>query len=120
MVSVQAAGCAPIPKAFAKGMKVSEKWPNAATYASGLRVPRAYADDLILKVLDASKGDAVAVTDDEMREAVREMGSCEGLFPAPEGGASWAAVRRLVSSGRIDRGARIVLFETGTGFKYVE
>jgi threonine synthase len=120
MVSVQAAGCAPIPKAVAEGKAISERFANAHTYASGLRVPKAYADYLILKILRASKGEAVTVTDDEMRRGVVELASHEGLFAAPEGGAAWEAVKKLASEGKIDRGERIVVFDTGTGYKYVE
>jgi threonine synthase len=120
MISVQAEGCAPIPKAFAEGKDVSIRFENAATYASGLRVPKAYADYLILRILRASKGEAVAVTDDEMRAGVSEMGASEGLYAAPEGGAAWAAVKKLAREGKIDRGERVVVFDTGTGFKYVE
>ncbi|MFN2385007.1 MAG: threonine synthase [Thermoanaerobaculia bacterium] len=117
MISVQAAGCAPIPKAFAEGKKVSEKWENARTEASGLRVPKAFADFLVLRAVRESGGDAVAVTDEEMREACEEMGM-EGLFAAPEGGATWAAAKNLAASGRLDPKSRVVLFNTGTGFKY--
>ena len=120
MVSVQAEGCAPIPKAVAEGKDVSVRFENAATYASGLRVPKAYADYLILKILRASKGEAVTVTDDEMRRGVVELASHEGLFAAPEGGAAWEAVKKLVLAGKVDRGERIVVFDTGTGYKYVE
>jgi threonine synthase len=120
MISVQAEGCAPIPKAFAEGKEVSVRFENAATWASGLRVPKAYADYLILKILRASKGEAVAVTDDEMRAGVNEMGACEGLYAAPEGGAAWAAVKKLAADRKIDGGERVVVFDTGTGFKYVE
>ena len=118
MISVQAAGCAPIPKAFSEGKEVSEKWENASTEASGLRVPKAFADFLVLRALRESGGDAVAVTDDEMRQACEEMGM-EGLFAAPEGGATWAAAKNLAAEGRLDRRSRVVLFNTGTGFKYV-
>jgi threonine synthase len=118
MISVQAAGCAPIPKAFAEGKDSSEKWENASTYASGLRVPKAFADFLILRDIRASGGDAVAVSDDEMRKAEREIGAAEGLFVAPEGAATWAAAKSLAAAGRLDRRSRIVLFNTGTGFKY--
>jgi threonine synthase len=118
MISVQAAGCAPIPKAFAEGRDASEKWQNAATYAAGLRVPKAFADFLILRDLRASGGDAVAVADDEIREAEREIGAAEGLFVCPEGAAAWAAAKRLAQAGRLDRESRVVLFNTGTGFKY--
>jgi threonine synthase len=119
MIAVQAAGCAPIPKAFAEGRAVAEKWENAATYASGLRVPKPFADFLILAILRESDGDAIAVTDDEMRAAEAEIGETEGLFVCPEGAATWAAAKSLAHSGRLDRRARIVLFNTGTGFKYV-
>jgi threonine synthase len=120
MVSVQAEGCAPIPKAMAEGKDVSIRFENAATYASGLRVPKAYADYLILKILRASKGEAVTVTDDEMRRGVLELASHEGLFAAPEGGAAWEAVKKLTLAGKVARDERIVVFDTGTGYKYVE
>jgi threonine synthase len=119
MISVQASGCAPIAKAFAEGKAVSEKWENAQTYASGLRVPKAYADYLILRDIRASGGDAVAVTDEEMRVASDEIGSAEGLFVCPEGAAVWAAAKNLAGVGRLDPASRVVLFNTGTGFKYV-
>jgi threonine synthase len=120
MIAVQADGCAPIPRAFEGGAVVSQKWENARTYASGLRVPKAYADDLILADVRASGGVAVAVTDDEMRTACGEIGAAEGLFVAPEGGAVWAAAGKLAREGRLDPSSRVVLFNTGTGFKYVE
>ena len=120
MISVQAEGCAPIPRAFAAGKATSEKWENASTYASGLRVPKAYADDLILSAIRASGGTAIAVTDDAMRRASDEIGASEGLFVAPEGGAVWAAAQELARDGRLDADSRIVLFNTGTGFKYVD
>ncbi|MDL2718688.1 MAG: threonine synthase [Acidobacteriota bacterium] len=120
MVSVQADGCAPIPKAFAEGKDVSVREGSAHTYASGLRVPKAYADYLILKILRASKGEAVTVTDDEMRRGVNELASFEGLFAAPEGGAAWEAVKKLVAAKKIDPGERVVVFDTGTGYKYVD
>jgi threonine synthase len=118
MIAVQAAGCAPIPKAFAEGRAVAEKWENARTYASGLRVPRPFADFLILAILRESGGDAVTVTDDEMRAAADEIGESEGMFVCPEGAATWAAAKNLASSGRLDPRSRVVLFNTGTGFKY--
>ena len=118
MIAVQAAGCAPIPKAFAEGKAVAEKWENAETYASGLRVPRPFADFLILAILRESDGDAVTVTDDEMRSAEDEIGESEGMFVCPEGAATWAAAKNLVAGGRLDPRARVVLFNTGTGFKY--
>jgi threonine synthase len=119
MIVVQAAGCAPIPKAFAEGRATAEKWENAATYASGLRVPKPFADFLILAILRESGGEAIAVRDDEMRAAESEMGETEGLFVCPEGAATWAAAKNLAAGGKLDRRSRIVLFNTGTGFKYV-
>jgi threonine synthase len=119
MIAVQAEGCAPIPKAFAEGKPVSERFANAHTYASGLRVPKAYADYLILRDIRASGGFAVAVSDDDMRRACDEIGAAEGLFVAPEGGAAWAAVKKLAAEGKLGRGSRIVLFNTGSGFKYL-
>jgi threonine synthase len=119
LISVQAEGCAPIPEAFARGEEVSQRWENAATYASGLRVPKAFADFLILKAVRETGGDAVAVSDDAMRRACDEMGTNEGLFAAPEGGAAWAAAKLLAASGRLDPKSTIVVFNTGTGFKYV-
>jgi threonine synthase len=119
MFAIQAEGCAPIPKAFAEGRETAEKFPNARTYASGLRVPKPFADYLILRYIRASDGGAIAVTDDEMRRACDEIGAAEGLFAAPEGGAAWAGAKLLAAAGRLDPAARIVLFNTGTGFKYL-
>jgi threonine synthase len=119
MIAVQAEGCAPIPKAFAEGKDVSEKFANAKTYASGLRVPKAFADYLILSYVRESGGTAVAVSDDAMRRACDELGASEGLFASPEGGAVWAATKHLAEAGTLDRESRIVLFNTGSGFKYV-
>lgn len=119
MISVQAEGCAPIAKAFAAGNDVSEKWENATTSASGLRVPKAFADFLILRDIRLSGGDAVAVSEEEMRQAEREMGRAEGLFVPPEGAAAWAAAKKLKAQARLDASTQVVLFNTGTGFKYV-
>jgi threonine synthase len=119
MFSVQAEGCAPIPKAFAEGKDVSEKFPNAHTYASGLRVPKAFADYLILKYVRDSKGSAIAVSDDAMRQACDEIGTSEGLFVAPEGGAVWAAAKELLARGLLYADERVILFNTGSGFKYL-
>lgn len=118
MIVVQAAGCAPVVKAFAGGKAVAERWEHAATYASGLRVPKPFADFLILAGIRESGGDAIAVTDDEMRAAEDEIGASEGLFVCPEGAATWAAAKKLAEERRLDRRSRIVLFNTGTGFKY--
>ncbi len=119
MIVVQAAGCAPIVKAFAEGKAAAERWENAATYASGLRVPKPFADFLILAIVRESGGDAIAVSDDEMRTAEEEIGRAEGLFVCPEGAATWAAAKKLAVQGRLDPASQVVLFNTGTGFKYV-
>ena len=118
MIVVQADGCAPIVRAFEEGKEVAERWENAATYASGLRVPKPFADFLILSIVRESGGDAIAVSDDEMRTAENEIGRAEGLFVCPEGAATWAAAKKLAGEGRLDRDSQVVLFNTGTGFKY--
>ncbi len=119
MISVQAAGCAPIVRAFEQGADCAEPWQDAHTYASGLRVPRAVGDFLILEALRASGGDAIAVSDEAMADAVRLMGRTTGVFAAPEGGATAAAVAALLAAGRLDADAEIVLFNTGSGLKYL-
>jgi len=120
MVSVQAAGCAPIVRAFAEGKRFADEFPNAATTASGLRVPRAIGDFLILDAIRASKGTAVAVTDKELIAATREIGAAEGLFVAPEGAACLPALRKLLIEGAVKANERVVLFNTGAGVKYLE
>jgi threonine synthase len=120
MISVQAAGCAPIVKAFESRADKADFWENAATLASGLRVPKALGDFLILADLYASHGDAVVATDGEMMAACREMAELEGIFAAPEGGAALVASKKLVTAGRIKRNETVVLFNTGSGYKYVE
>jgi len=120
MVAVQASGCAPIPKAWDEGKSVSEMWTNAATIAAGLRVPRAYGDYLILDILNKSGGVALAVSDEEIIDAVRHWARVEGIFAAPEGAAALAAYRRLRSSGFFGADDAVVLFNTGTGLKYLE
>ena len=120
MVTVQATGCAPIVKAFEEGKQTAPEFPNATTVASGLRVPRAIGDFLILDALRASKGSAVSVTDEELLAATREIGASEGLFCAPEGAACLPALRKLIAAGHIKRDERVVLFNTGAGVKYLE
>ena len=119
MISVQAAGCAPIVRAWERGGKSAEPWENAATYASGLRVPRAVGDFLILDAVRASGGAAVAVTDADMREWTMKVGRLTGVFCAPEGAATAAAIPRLLRSGHLAAADEIVLFNTGSGLKYV-
>ncbi len=120
MIVVQAAGCAPIPKAWNEGKDVSEMWQNAQTIASGLRVPKAYADYIILDILKKSSGTAVTVNDDEMIDACFEWASQEGVFAAPEGAASLFAYRKLRASGFLKESDTTVLFNTGSGYKYVD
>lgn len=119
MVSVQAADCAPIVRAWEAGVSAAEPWQNARTYASGLRVPRAVGDFLILDALRESQGTAIAVTDAAMREAVGVVGRTTGIFAAPEGGAVAAAARKLAETGWLRGDEEVVLFNTGSGLKYV-
>jgi threonine synthase len=120
MFSVQASGCAPIVRAFEAGEKFAAEFPNAQTTASGLRVPKAIGDFLMLNILRESKGGAIAIDDDEMIRAIREVGSKEGLFVAPEGAACFVALKKLRSSGKIENGERVVIFNTGSGIKYLD
>src|SRR5206468_6113629 len=115
MVTVQASGCAPIVKAFDEGKRFADEFPNAETVASGLRVPKAIGDFLILDAIRASKGTALAVTDEELIEATREVGAAEGVFCAPEGAACLPALRKLMAAGEVDSNERVVLFNTGAG-----
>ncbi|MGH9938361.1 MAG: threonine synthase, partial [Blastocatellia bacterium] len=120
MFSVQAAGCAPIVRAFDNGWDEAPEFENAHTAASGLRVPRAIGDFIMLGILRKSGGGAVAVTDEEMIADTRVIGSAEGLFCAPEGAACFSALKKLIASGAVTPADRIVLFNTGTGVKYLE
>jgi threonine synthase len=120
MVTVQAAGCAPIVRAFEEDKRFADEFPNAQTTASGLRVPKAIGDFLILDALRASGGTAVAVTDDELIDATKEIGAAEGIFCAPEGAACLPALRKLMRDGLVKSDERVVLFNTGSGVKYVE
>ena len=124
MIAVQAEGCSPLVKAWEEGKSSVEPWQDASTIAAGLRVPRPYGDYLVLDILKQSRGTAVAVSDQEIRDAVRHWGSGEGIFAAPEGAASLAAYRKLREScGRkafLSESDRVVLFNTGTGLKYLD
>ena len=119
MVSVQAVGCAPVVKAFEQGKPRCEPWSPATTLAAGLRVPRAIGDFLILEILRRSGGTAVAVTDEEMLAEAGSMGRAEGLFVCPEGGAALAALKKLIRSGFVRPSDEVVLFNTGSGLKYL-
>ena len=118
MVSVQAAGCAPIPKAFDEGKEESEFWQGAETLAAGLRVPHALGDFLVLNAARESGGSALAVTDEEIMEGVGQIAREEGLFVCPEGAATFSALKHLIADGKVDKDEKVVLFNTGSGLKY--
>jgi len=120
MFAVQASGCAPIVRAFDAGEKSAAEFPNPHTIAAGLRVPKAIGDFLILKILRDSNGGAIAVDDKEMIRVTREVGASEGLFIAPEAAACFAAFKHLRSAGKVGSGERVVIFNTGSGIKYLD
>jgi threonine synthase len=118
MVVVQAAGCCPIVRAFEQGAKSAEMFPNAQTVASGLRVPAAVGDFIMLEILKQSRGTAVAVSDSDLMQGVHEIARYQGIQAAPEGGAIWMAARRLLKEGWLNRNESVVLFNTGACVKY--
>lgn len=120
MVAVQAAGCAPVVKAFQAGQTFCDFWIGAHTIASGLRVPKSFADMLILQDLRESKGAAVAVSDSDILMAQNRLAGMEGIFAAPEGAATLAGLEHLLQEGWIDPEERVVIFNTGTGLKYLK
>ena len=120
MVAVQSTGCAPIVRAFQNGERHAEPWEDAQTIAAGIRVPAAIGDYLILDAVRESGGTALTVTDDEILAAMREMGSAEGIWPAPEGAATLAAYHKLRESGFLGPETETVLMNTGSGFKYMD
>ncbi|HYP05853.1 MAG TPA: threonine synthase [Bryobacteraceae bacterium] len=120
MIAVQAEGCQPVVKAFESGVDAVEMYANASTVAAGLRVPKPLGDRLMLQAIRESGGCAIAVSDAEMLEAGQQLASDEGMFAAPEGGACVAAARRLIQSGFLKASDRIVLYNTGSGLKYLE
>jgi threonine synthase len=120
MIAMQSAGCAPIPRAFEQGKETSEVWQNAVTFASGLRVPKAYGDYIILDVLRASEGRALEIPDEEILASLEDWAQNEGIFLSPEGATSTAAYMRLLSTGFLKPEDRVVLFNTGAGLKYVD
>jgi threonine synthase len=120
MIAAQAEGCAPIVKAFERHAEVSERWEPATTVAAGLRVPKPLGDFLILADIYASHGEAVAASDEALMAACRDMARFEGVFAAPESGAGLVAIQKLVTQGRIGRDESVVLFNTGSGYKYLE
>jgi threonine synthase len=118
MVTVQSDGCAPMVKAFEEGKEFAEPWPNARTIADGMRVPAAVGDFLILRALRESRGTAVAVPDSEILKGTYLMGRTQGIWPAPEGGATLAAFLKLRKDGWVGDHETVVLFNTGNGAKY--
>ena len=120
MYALQAAGCAPIATAYDEGEKRSEFFQNADTFAAGLRVPKPYADDIILEIVRASGGKAVATDDAGILASILDWAKHEGLFLSPEGAAATAAFDTLLASGEIKAGERVVLFNTGAGLKYTD
>ena len=120
MVAVQADGCAPVVKAFHQGAAFCDFWTDAHTIASGLRVPKSFADHLILQDIYDSNGTAIAVSDRSILESQKQLASMEGIFAAPEGAATLAALKELIQQGWIHPEERIVLFNTGSGLKYLD
>ena len=119
-VVVQAEGCTPIVSAFEQNLKHGVDIPNAHTVASGLRVPKAIGDFLIIDALNQSHGTAISVTDEELIAAVKEIGASEGLFTAPEGAACLPALKKLIEQDFVKEGETVVIFNTGAGVKYLE
>jgi len=120
MIAVQSTGCAPVARAFDEGAKASSMWQNAATFASGLRVPKPYGDALILDIVRASEGLALAVSDEEILRSLLDWARNEGIFFSPEGASVTAAYDRLLADGFLKPSDRVVLFNTGAGLKYID
>ena len=118
LIAVQVRGCAPVVRAFEQGAARAEPWAEAHTVASGLRVPSPFADTLILDAVRSTGGTAIAVSEEEMLDAMWELSEHEGCFACPEGGATVAALRQLLSSGEVKRRDRVVIYDTGSGLKY--
>jgi len=120
MIAVQSAGCAPMVKAFEQGEKASQMWNNAATIASGLRVPKPYGDYIMLEILRESGGVALAFPDQQILSSLKDWARNEGVFLSPEGAASTAAYDHLLRTGYLKPEDRVVLFNTGAGLKYID
>ncbi|MFB3916026.1 MAG: threonine synthase [Terriglobales bacterium] len=120
LIAVQSSGCASIVKAWDEGKTAAEVWPNAVTVAAGLRVPKSRADDVVLNILRQSQGNAIAVTDAEIMDALRDWARREGVLAAPEGATSYAAYRKLIASGFLRPQDKVALFNTGSGLKYMD
>lgn len=120
MIAVQSEGCAPIPKAFVEGRAASEMWKDAQTFAAGLRVPKAYGDYIVLDIVRKSGGTAIAVSEKQILEALLDWSHAEAFFPCPEGAACFAAYDRLIADGFLKKQDKVVIFNTGSGYKYVD
>jgi threonine synthase len=120
MIAVQSSGCAPVARAFDSGSQASQMWQDAATFASGLRVPKPYGDYIILDILRASHGMALAVSDEDILASIRDWARNEGIFLSPEGAAATAAYDHLLATGDLKPSDRVVLFNTGAGLKYTD
>jgi len=120
MIAVQSAGCAPVARAFEQGQNVSTMWQDAATFAAGLRVPKPYGDSIILDIVRASSGLAMAVTDDDILASILDWARNEGIFLSPEGASVTAAYDKLLASGYLKPSDRVVIFNTGAGLKYTD
>jgi threonine synthase len=120
MIAVQAAGCAPVVRAFEQGEQASQMWQDAHTAASGLRVPKPYGDYIILDIVRQSGGTAVALSDDTIFASLKDWASHEGLLLSPEGAAATAAYDHLIGTGFLKKSDRVVLFNTGSGNKYTD
>jgi threonine synthase len=120
MIAIQAEGCQPIVEAFNKDEQSSRMWSDAHTVASGLRVPKPLGDVHVLRAVRESGGTAIAVSDEEMMDGAELLGKTEGIFAAPEGGAAVAGLRRLIANGFLKRDEHILLYNTGSGLKYLE
>jgi threonine synthase len=120
MIAVQSSGCAPVVRAFERGETVSQMWQDAHTFASGLRVPKPYGDAIILEIVRASGGTAVALSDEAIFASLRDWATHEGLLLSPEGAAATAAYEHLITTGFLTAKNRVVLFNTGSGNKYTD
>lgn len=120
MIAVQSSGCAPVARAFEQGANVSTMWQDAATFAAGLRVPKPYGDTIILDIVRASEGLAMAVSDDEILTSILDWARNEGIFLSPEGASVTAAYDKLLANGYLKPADRVVLFNTGAGLKYTD
>jgi threonine synthase len=120
MIAVQSAGCAPVTRAFEQGEKTSQMWTNAATFASGLRVPKPYGDYIMLEILRESGGVALAFSDEQILASLKDWAMNEGIFLSPEGATATVAYDHLLQTGFLKPEDRVVLFNTGAGLKYTD